>query len=65
MGSLCDAQLLHETKASRTTGESESATTLTFHVINQSAQRNVLLLAPRAMIDSSFMCGASKMLIQA
>lgn len=65
IGSLCDSQLLHEAQTSHTSLESKSATTLTLHVVNQSTQRNVLLLAPWTMIDPSLMCRTSKVLVQA
>ena len=62
---LRESQLLHESQTGRIARESERAATLALHVVDQSTQRNVLPLAPWAMIDSLLVCRTSEMLIQA
>lgn len=64
MSSLRDSQLVHEPQPRGTARESKRATALALQVVDQSTQRNILLLAPRAMVDASLVRGAGEMLVQ-
>lgn len=59
--SLSDFQLPHKPQTGRIAPEPKSATALTLQMVDQSAKRSVLPLAPRAMIDRSPVYGTGEM----